>query len=157
MPPCCGWREPSTRLGDARKAIDLYETLAKELRISADDVKNYLTRAREEYRKIAERRVRLGLVLAEIGKRAGLRFVYAGNLPGRVGDWENTRCAECHALLVERYGYLITGYHLTADGACPLCAAKIPGRWARQFEGQITARPMAPRGRSASNAFRIVS
>ena len=94
---------------------------------------------------------------AEIGKRAGLRFVYAGNLPGRVGDWENTRCAECHALLVERYGYLITGYHLTADGACPLCAAKIPGRWARQFEGQITARPMAPRGRSASNAFRIVS
>jgi len=29
---------------------------------------------------------------AEIGKKAGLRFVYAGNLPGQVGDLE-TRAA----------------------------------------------------------------
>ena len=28
----------------------------------------------------------------EIGKQAGLRFVYAGNLPGMVGDHEDTRC-----------------------------------------------------------------
>jgi pyruvate formate lyase activating enzyme len=27
---------------------------------------------------------------AEIGKSAGLRYVYAGNLPGMVGHWENT-------------------------------------------------------------------
>ena len=27
----------------------------------------------------------------EIGRRAGLRYVYAGNLPGKVGDLENTR------------------------------------------------------------------
>ena len=32
---------------------------------------------------------------AEIGKKAGLRYVYAGNLPGQVGDLENTRCYEC--------------------------------------------------------------
>ncbi len=34
---------------------------------------------------------------AEIGKSAGLRYVYAGNLPGMVGDWENTRCPNCRA------------------------------------------------------------
>ena len=34
---------------------------------------------------------------AAIGTRAGLRHVYAGNLPGRVGDLEDTRCAACAA------------------------------------------------------------
>ena len=36
-------------------------------------------------------------------REAGLRFVYAGNLPGRVGPWENTRCPSCQATLIERY------------------------------------------------------
>src|SRR5687768_10715810 len=39
---------------------------------------------------------------ADIAKRNGLRYVYAGNLPGQVGDLENTRCPACRALLVER-------------------------------------------------------
>ena len=85
---------------------------------------------------------------AEIGRKAGLRYVYAGNLPGRVGDLENTRCPQCRTLVIERYGYLITGYHLTAEGACPKCGTKIPGRWAREFQGQITDRPFLPRSRS---------
>jgi len=85
---------------------------------------------------------------AEIGRKAGLRYVYAGNLPGRVGDLENTRCPQCRTLLIERFGYYINGYHLTAEGACPKCGAKIPGRWARQFQGQITDRPFLPRSRS---------
>jgi pyruvate formate lyase activating enzyme len=94
---------------------------------------------------------------ADIGKRAGLRFVYAGNLPGRVGDLENTYCPECKALLVGRYGYLITDYNLTAEGACPQCAAKIPGRWARHFERQIASRPFAARPRRSSELFRVIS
>jgi pyruvate formate lyase activating enzyme len=85
---------------------------------------------------------------AEIGRKAGLRYIYAGNLPGRVGDLENTRCHNCRTLLIERYGYFIRGYHLTAEGACPKCGVKIPGRWARQFQGQITDRPFLPRSRS---------
>src|SRR5438309_6896738 len=44
---------------------------------------------------------------AEIGAEEGLRFVYAGNRPGQVGEWENTRCPNCRATLIERYGYLI--------------------------------------------------
>jgi pyruvate formate lyase activating enzyme len=82
---------------------------------------------------------------AEIGKRAGLRYVYAGNLPGMVGDWENTRCPKCKQLLIERYGYLITGYFVTPQGCCPSCGASIPGRWDPAFRRQITARPFVPR------------
>ena len=43
----------------------------------------------------------------EIGAAAGLRFVYAGNLPGRAGTWENTYCPGCRALLVERVGFRV--------------------------------------------------
>jgi pyruvate formate lyase activating enzyme len=80
---------------------------------------------------------------AEIGKRAGLRFVYAGNLPGRVGGLENTYCPTCHELLVERYSYLIKSYRLTPNGSCPKCHTQIPGRWGQKFEGQITAVPFS--------------
>jgi len=66
---------------------------------------------------------------AEIGVEEGLRFVYAGNLPGRVGRWENTYCPYCQELLVERTGYLIQNYRLTPDGQCPKCQTAIPGIW----------------------------
>jgi pyruvate formate lyase activating enzyme len=81
---------------------------------------------------------------AEIAKAAGLRYVYAGNIPGRVGDLENTRCHQCAALLVERYGYLIRAYRITAAGTCPDCGTAIPGRWGARFEGQIAASPFLP-------------
>jgi AmmeMemoRadiSam system radical SAM enzyme/AmmeMemoRadiSam system protein B/AmmeMemoRadiSam system protein A len=66
---------------------------------------------------------------AELGTAAGLRYVYAGNLPGRVGQWENTRCPTCRTTVIERYGYLIRSYRLTSDGRCPECQAHIPGLW----------------------------
>ena len=84
---------------------------------------------------------------AEIGRRNGLRYVYAGNLPGRVGDLEDTRCHNCRALLVQRYGYLIRQYRLTASGSCPDCGVMIPGRWGAGFAGQITERPFLPGSR----------
>jgi len=65
----------------------------------------------------------------EIGRAAGLRFVYAGNLPGRVGRWENTYCPSCDELLVERYGYLIRQLKVTSAGDCPSCSEPIPGIW----------------------------
>jgi pyruvate formate lyase activating enzyme len=66
---------------------------------------------------------------ARIGQEAGLRYVYAGNLPGLVGRYENTYCPQCHTLLVGRSGYLILEYHLTDQGACPTCLTPIPGIW----------------------------
>jgi pyruvate formate lyase activating enzyme len=66
---------------------------------------------------------------AEIGLEAGLRFVYAGNLPGWVKNYENTYCQDCHKLLVERSGYTILDYFITPDGKCPGCSSTIPGIW----------------------------
>jgi len=66
---------------------------------------------------------------AEIGVSLGLKFVYAGNLPGQVGEWENTRCPNCSTTLIERFGYLIRGYRITPEGKCPCCATAIPGIW----------------------------
>jgi pyruvate formate lyase activating enzyme len=74
---------------------------------------------------------------AEIGMEEGLRFVYAGNVPGRVGRWENTYCPDCGERLVERTGYLIRGYHITATGQCPKCAAGIPGLWPRNGAADV--------------------
>lgn len=87
---------------------------------------------------------------AEIGRRAGLRYVYAGNLPGMVGELENTYCPDCHELLVERYGYHIMQYRLTSDSHCPSCQRSIPGRWAEAFRTQITDRPFIPRSPRSS-------
>jgi hypothetical protein len=73
----------------------------------------------------------------EIGQQSGLRYIYAGNLPGAVGKWENTRCPQCGETAIERYGYMIMGYRLTPEGRCPHCRTAIPGRWAARFEVRL--------------------
>ncbi len=65
----------------------------------------------------------------EIGKEEGLHYVYAGNLPGMVGDFENTRCPKCNELVIERWGYKILSYSLTDEGTCPRCSTPIAGFW----------------------------
>jgi len=71
---------------------------------------------------------------AKLGTEAGLKFVYAGNLPGRLGEWENTRCPECRATVVERRGFRVLENRLLA-GRCPECQTPIPGRWDGEVEG----------------------
>jgi pyruvate formate lyase activating enzyme len=82
-----------------------------------------------------------------IGRQSGLRYVYAGNLPGRVDDLENTKCHQCGKLLIRRYGYLIEDYLLSPEGTCPACHAAIPGRWSKKFDAQIASMPFVPRER----------
>jgi pyruvate formate lyase activating enzyme len=89
---------------------------------------------------------------AEIGRAAGLQYVYAGNLPGEVGDLENTRCHACGGLLIKRYGYRVLEYRLTTEGACPSCRTPVPGRWRAKVDRQITDRPFVP----ASATFRVL-
>jgi len=91
----------------------------------------------------------------DIGRNAGLRYIYAGNLPGMVEQWEDTRCPQCHETLIRRYGYFIADYRLTPEGRCPRCAYQMPGRWAPKFDGQITDRPFVPHKRS--HLFTITS
>jgi pyruvate formate lyase activating enzyme len=72
------------------------------------------------------------LQAAEIGLEAGLRYVYAGNLPGRVGEYESTYCPNCRTPVIERYSYTIRSYHLTWQGKCPKCGTSIAGIWKDQ-------------------------
>ena len=90
---------------------------------------------------------------AAIGREEGLRYVYAGNLPGRVGDLEHTCCQECGERLIARRGYLIQDYRLTASGSCPRCGTPVPGRWGAAFEGQQTSSPFLPHDRSRLSVF----
>jgi pyruvate formate lyase activating enzyme len=83
-----------------------------------------------------------------IGRGNGLRYVYAGNLPGHVGALEDTRCASCGDTLVSRFGYHVRAYRITTDGRCPSCASYVPGRWSERFEPQITSRPFLPLNRN---------
>lgn len=66
---------------------------------------------------------------SEIGRAAGLRYVYAGNLPGATGGLEDTHCPGCGAALIQRTGFRVRSNRLAADGKCPQCATQIPGRW----------------------------
>ena len=68
---------------------------------------------------------------AEIGQEAGLHYVYAGNLPGKVGSLEDTHCPNCHFCLIHRQGYLVLEYKVTSQGTCPRCGSSIAGVWHR--------------------------
>jgi pyruvate formate lyase activating enzyme len=63
-----------------------------------------------------------------IGREAGLRFVYSGNLAGHAD--ESTHCPNCRELLIDRQGYFVRGVYLR-DGRCPKCNEAIEGIWAR--------------------------
>jgi pyruvate formate lyase activating enzyme len=65
---------------------------------------------------------------AELGKTAGLKYIYLGNAPGKVGEWENTRCPQCQETLISRRGFHIIHNRLE-EGHCPKCHEKIPGVW----------------------------
>lgn len=94
---------------------------------------------------------------AEVGRKAGLRYVYAGNLPGSVGELEDTRCHQCGETVIERSGYLVQDYRVTPEGKCPSCQTLIPGRWAARFAGQIADRPFGPRAFLARGSSGLVT
>ncbi len=74
------------------------------------------------------------LTAAELGREEGLHFVYAGNLPGSVGDWEDTACPRCGARLVHRRGFTVLENRIRPDGSCPECGHRIPGFWSTAGE-----------------------
>ncbi len=69
---------------------------------------------------------------AEIGREAGLHYVYAGNIPGRADGLEDTRCPSCGETLVRRSGFTVLQMRITPAGACPACGAAVAGRWTRR-------------------------
>jgi len=64
------------------------------------------------------------LTAREIGQKAGLRYVYTGNVPGEAA--ENTFCYGCGKQLIERRGFSIRQYDIK-EGKCPDCGVEIDG------------------------------
>lgn len=65
----------------------------------------------------------------EIGLRAGLEFVYVGNV--FAPEAESTFCPKCNAKIIDRIGFESRVEALDANtGACVKCGGKIPGVWA---------------------------
>lgn len=60
-----------------------------------------------------------------LGYKAGLKFIYAGNVYG----WGNdTICPECKKLLIKREAFNIFDYNIS-ENRCIYCSAQIPGRF----------------------------
>ncbi len=65
----------------------------------------------------------------EIGKAAGLRYVYPGNIHGGVGDREKTYCPSCNAMVIDRVGFYVRQNRMKTPGRCPSCDGHIAGVW----------------------------
>ena len=70
-------------------------------------------------------------------QRAGLRYVYTGNVHDETGG--STYCPSCENPVIVRDWYDIRGYRLGDDGACQFCGARLAGRF------QKFAKPFGPR------------
>jgi pyruvate formate lyase activating enzyme len=94
------------------------------------DIPWHVTAFHEDYKMIGNGNTPASTLLRayEIGKRAGLRYIYPGNIPGAVGDREGTHCPGCDKVLIGRTGFRVTSYRLV-DGECPDCGTAIPGVW----------------------------
>jgi pyruvate formate lyase activating enzyme len=60
----------------------------------------------------------------ELGRGAGLRYVYVGNLPG--ARLEDTLCPSCGASVIRRRGFRVVERAMV-DGHCARCATVIDG------------------------------
>ena len=64
----------------------------------------------------------------DIGQKAGLKFIYTGNVPGHRS--ENTICYACGKLIVERFGYRTRVVGLEGS-RCRFCGAELNFRTTR--------------------------
>lgn len=121
------WMELTTLLIPGRNDSD------EELKSIADfiasvsvDIPWHVSRFYPQY-KMTDVRPTDGAVLErayDIGKEAGLRYIYIGNMPGARA--ESTYCYSCGSLLIERIGYHVIK-NVINDYRCPQCGAEIAG------------------------------
>jgi pyruvate formate lyase activating enzyme len=105
--------------------------IARFLASVSPDIPWHVTAYHPDYKMTDRDRTGTAALLraAQIGRGEGLHFVYAGNIPGRVAEWENTYCPACRALVIERAGFTVLQNRLRA-GACPDCSRAVAGVWA---------------------------
>jgi pyruvate formate lyase activating enzyme len=62
----------------------------------------------------------------EIALKAGIKYVYIGNVPGT--NFDNTFCPACKNIIVLRHGYSIEENKIV-NGKCGFCGQEIAGVW----------------------------
>ncbi len=66
------------------------------------------------------------LIMArDIALRAGLNFVYLGNVHDENGS--STYCPNCKNKIIGRDWYVLSDWNVTSDGKCNFCLDKVPG------------------------------
>jgi pyruvate formate lyase activating enzyme len=71
----------------------------------------------------------------QIGREAGLRYVYLGNVPGEA----NTVCHECGQILIRRSGYRVLAQTIRPGSTCPNCGTRVAGVGVAPATGDETA------------------
>jgi pyruvate formate lyase activating enzyme len=91
------------------------------------DVPWHFTAFHPDYRMLDRDRTPFDVLrrAREIARGYGIRYVYTGNVRDR--DGASTFCHECGERLIERDGYLLTQWSLSADGCCRGCGAPCAG------------------------------
>ncbi len=91
------------------------------------DVPWHVSQFYPTYKLLDQPRTPLGTLdrARQIGKNAGLRYVYEGNVPGNQG--ENTICPACGEVLIRRIGYSIEDR--LVEGHCRHCKFSVDGIW----------------------------
>jgi pyruvate formate lyase activating enzyme len=117
--------------------------MARFIRTVSADIPWHVTAFHRDYRMQdpANTDARMLKRAAEIGYTEGLRYVYAGNLPGRVAPYEDTRCPACQTTLIKRLGFTVLDNRITPDGLCPKCQTAIPGIWRRPDQRHLDHSP----------------
>ena len=111
-------------LNDDKKELeDLAAFLADDL---GSETPWHISRFHPTYKLTDRSRTPVATLLAarEIGIKAGLKYVYLGNVPGQGG--EKTFCYQCGNLLIDRWGFHMRK-NLIKDGLCTHCGAQIHG------------------------------
>ncbi|HUZ79262.1 MAG TPA: AmmeMemoRadiSam system radical SAM enzyme [Thermoplasmata archaeon] len=112
------------RVGDSPEAL---RRLAREVRDRVGpDTPFHLLRFHPDYKMmdIPSTPVATLEALHAVAVEEGLRYVYLGNLWGH--PLEHTYCPRCHAIAVERYGFMIKSWNLDAENRCRACGEQIP-------------------------------
>ena len=111
-------------------SIEEMQRMAGFLAEVSCDIPWHVTAFHPDYKMLDPSRTPAETLLraCEVGERAGLRYVYAGNLPGAAGEHENTRCPQCAATMIRRKGFTVTENRMRG-ASCSQCGARIAGVW----------------------------